>query len=162
MQDHILLAKPENLDKADLSGKSALHYAVKHGHLDIVQLLLCAGVKLEEPRMRRLSSHRALRFSALLSCRSDSESPIHTAVKHGHLGIVRLLVAYGANVNSEWSEYSTTPLRQAIDLKQTAVADYLRSAGGLEKSFRSAASDGDINVVLSWLLTSPQVIKQEK
>ncbi len=139
-----------------------MHYAVKHGHLDIVQLLLSAGVKLEEPVWRRLSSRQALCFCASLSCRSNSESPIHTAAKLGHLEIVRLLVAYGADVNSEWSEYSTTPLRQAIDGKHTAVADYLRSVGGLEKSFRAAASDGDINLVQSWLLTSPKVVKQQK
>jgi ankyrin repeat protein len=78
------------------------------------------------------------------------------------LEIVRLLVAYGANVNSEWSEYGITPFRQAIDVENTAAADYLRSAGGLEKSFGGAASDGDINLVQSWLLTSPKVVKQQK
>jgi hypothetical protein len=56
MQDHTLLAKPgmssiigNSLEKTDYTGKSAMHYAVKHGHLDIVQLLLSAGVKIKDP-----------------------------------------------------------------------------------------------------------------
>jgi ankyrin repeat protein len=70
--------------------------------------------------------------------------------------MVQLLVAYGADVNDAHSEDSKTPLKKAIEDEHTDIADYLRSAGGVEKSFPGAASDGDINLVQSWLLISPK------
>ncbi len=105
-------------------------------------------------------------FQALLSCNSlrcsldnPNESLLHTAVRTGHLEMVQLLVGFGADVNDPWSDAS--PLKLAIDAKHTAVAKYLRSAGGLEKSFNSAASDGDINLVQTWLITCPKCIKDK-
>lgn len=58
--------------------------------------------------------------------------PLMHAAKYGHLDMVKILVAKGADVKYKYSgDYQDadgeTPLSYAIKFNQTAVADYLRS-----------------------------------
>lgn len=60
-------------------GKDALWSAAKNGHTQVVQELLQTGRVLD------------------VNGKSDYDSPLFLAAKHGHLDIVRLLIAHGAD-----------------------------------------------------------------
>lgn len=48
IQDYMLLAEPGLFSEKDKdNNKSAVYYAVRHGHLDVVRLCLSAGAKME-------------------------------------------------------------------------------------------------------------------
>ena len=80
-----------------------------------------------------------------------TEPLLHTAVKAGHLSIVQLLVAAGADVNAVCDK-QRTPLREALETKHAAVVEYLRGVGAFEKCLQVAASEGDVVLVQAWLL----------
>lgn len=67
-----------------------------------------------------------------ISARDGGTTALHEATRAGHLEIVKLLVAGGANVNA--TDFSgLTPLKLATS-KHPEIASYLRSQGGLEKA----------------------------
>jgi len=68
---------------------------------------------------------------ATISAREGGTTALHEAARAGHLEIVKLLVAGGANVNA--TDFSgLTPLKLAGS-KHPSIASYLRAQGGLEK-----------------------------
>jgi ankyrin repeat protein len=78
-------------------------------------------------------------FNLLISLGADVNKscagyvpPLMHAAKYGHLDMVKILVAKGADINYKYSgDYTPavgqTPLTYAEKFNQTAVADYLRS-----------------------------------
>lgn len=68
-----------------------------------------------------------------ISARISGTTALHEAARGGHLEVVKHLVFSGANVNA--TDFSgLTPLKVALGWKRTAVADFLREQGGLEKA----------------------------
>jgi len=70
---------------------------------------------------------------ANINVRDGGTTALHEATRAGHLEIVKLLVANGANVNA--TDFSgLTPLKLALGRRNVEVADFLRQNGGLEKA----------------------------
>ncbi len=89
----------------DAQGFTLLHLAVRHGHLQVVQLLL-----------KQLSSLIDLKSN-------DGFTPLHVAAQSGHLAIVELLLESGADLNAK-SNNGLTPLHLAVSGDQAEIVEY--------------------------------------
>lgn len=101
---------PERGERDPTPGaKSALLYAAREGHADVVAQLLDAGAAIE-------------------LADADGVTPLLMAVLNGQLEAARLLIARGANVKvADW--YGQTPLFAAVDLRNLDVAGPSRDNG---------------------------------
>ncbi len=95
----------------------ALALAARHGHADVVRLLLDAG---EDPSRYNPDGYHS------------HSTPLHQAVWSNHADVVRLLVERGARLDIRDTVYDGTPLGWAIYGGRTEIADYLRSRGAPE------------------------------
>jgi uncharacterized protein len=91
---------------------TALMWAAHEGHVELVQLLLDRGARIDE---RKHSGETALWFAA----------------QQGHAGAAELLLQRGADPNAQDGE-GVTPLMVARTNGHEAVADLLRRAGAVE------------------------------
>ncbi len=93
----------------------ALALAAQHGHVEIVRLLLDAGV--DPNRYNPEGNH-------------GHSTPLHQAVWSGHDAAVRLLVERGARLDVRDTIYEGTPLGWAEYGGRKEIAEYLRAHGG--------------------------------
>jgi hypothetical protein len=91
-----LIAAGTNLHERDDLGSSVLHEAAAYGCLEIMKWLLENSDI--DPNLQN----------------SEGETPLHYAALYGHLGIVRLLLKFGADPNIQNHE-GKIPLNQAIE-----------------------------------------------
>jgi hypothetical protein len=112
-----LISKGANLEVKSLDGMTALQITSEKGQTEIASILLKKGANPNQGDL----------------------PPLHLAAYNGHLKIVKLLIAYHANINavaplnrySLTGEYAAvTPLDCAIIGGQAEVANYLAAAGG--------------------------------
>jgi TonB family protein len=105
-----LLAGPQqvDVDYRDAHGWTALMYALKGGHDDIVKLLVDAGANV------RLKNN-------------DEESALHIAAKNGRTEATRLLLDSGADITT-YDATGRTPLYRAIENKQADIIELLQAA----------------------------------
>jgi ankyrin repeat protein len=76
---------------------TALHYAAREGHTDVVALLLGNGARIEEPE-------------------ANGVRPLLLAILNDHAQTARYLIEHGADVNADdWS--GRTPLWAAVDAR---------------------------------------------
>ncbi len=101
---------PERGERDPTPGaKTALLYAAREGHGDVVTRLLDAGAKLE-------------------LADADGVTPLLMAILNGQLDVARLLIARGANIKvSDW--YGRTPLFAAVDWRDVDVPGPTRDNG---------------------------------
>ena len=59
------------------------------------------------------------------------ETPLHEVAGVGRVEFAILLLEHGADINARGDE-GKTPLTVALDNKQTEMADFLRSRGGVQ------------------------------
>ena len=59
-------------------------------------------------------------------------TPLHYASREGHLGIVKLLIVHGADVNAK-DMTNRTPLDQAYVDEQKSIISFLRGKGGIRR-----------------------------
>lgn len=90
-------------------GGTALHVASKHGHSEIVLLLLDHAAKVDA------------------QC-GDSITPLHIAAREGHTKVAEVLLARGATVDAQ-DRYKRTPLHTAASEGHAGVAEVLLSRG---------------------------------
>ena len=106
-----LLQRPRNPNEANNDGKTPLFYAAEQGHIQLVELLLEAGAKTDEPEFARgwtplLTAAQNSRLdivqflvevgAAKDHTDNDGATPLLLAARNGHLDIVRFLVEVGA------------------------------------------------------------------
>lgn len=94
-----------------------LAIAAQLGQVDAVKILLDAG---EDPnRFNPPGTHA-------------HTPPLHQAIAHGHLDVVKLLVDRGARLDIKDRIYQGTPLGWAKYCEQPRIADYLRQCGAAQ------------------------------
>jgi ankyrin repeat protein len=89
---------PERGSRPARAGQmTALHYAAREGHTDVVALLLGNGARIEEPE-------------------ANGVRPLLLAILNDHAQTARYLIEHGADVNADdW--YGRTPLWAAVDAR---------------------------------------------
>ncbi|XP_074554197.1 ankyrin repeat domain-containing protein 16 [Halichoeres trimaculatus] len=132
------------------SGDTLLHYAARHGHLDIVGYLIeKVGMDVEVYN-------------------NDYKRPLHEAASMSHHESVRYLLRKGAKVDclkkADWTPLMMACTRRNLDVIQELLhhgADpSLRNKDGWN-SFHIACREGDPSVVQHLLLTAPDVWRTE-
>ncbi|KAJ3125848.1 hypothetical protein HK098_008161 [Nowakowskiella sp. JEL0407] len=101
------------------------------------------------------SVSRILQSDNVNSRDSAGYSPLHYASRQGHVEIAKLLISFGANVNSRTCELGTTPLLRAILAKNLNMVELLLKNGADVKIadnygrtvLHAAAEAGDLNIV---------------
>ncbi|XP_039906283.1 ankyrin repeat domain-containing protein 16 isoform X3 [Simochromis diagramma] len=132
------------------SGDTLLHYAARHGHLDIVKYLIKrVGVDVEVYN-------------------NDYKRPLHEAASMSHKDCVSYLLQEGAKVDSlkkaDWTPLMMACTRRNLDVIQELLchgADpALRNKDGWN-SFHIACREGDPVVIQHLLLVAPDVWRTE-
>jgi len=110
----LLEEEAPEVDSTDGSGWTALMYAVKAGHDEIVEMLLEAGASVD------LGNNL-------------QETALHLAARHGRPASAQLLLREGADFELRDSE-ARTPLYRAIDRRRTRVIEMLQRAAAAKGS----------------------------
>lgn len=90
------------------------------------------------------------------------ETPLHVAVKLGHLDIVKYLIENGANKNA-YNKIGYTPLRIAIEKDNREIKDYLisKEARGKYSTIHEAIRKGD-RLEVEFFIKEKKIDKDEK
>ncbi|XP_071085202.1 ankyrin repeat domain-containing protein 39-like [Haliotis cracherodii] len=132
------LLKDIDADKTDKSGYTALHYASRNGHLDVVRTLVDAGAHVD------------------VATKSGHATPLHRAAYMGHTDIVKFLLSRGADpVSRDLDEM--TPLHKASERGRHECVTILLEAASVARTARDSrgrtpsdcASDEAIKHLLS-------------
>ena len=105
---NLLAEATTDLDAADGTGGTALMYAVKGGHDEIVRMLLEAGASVD-PRNQA------------------GETALHLAARYGRTASADLLLRAGADLEARDSE-GRSPLYRAIERRSAEVIEKLQAA----------------------------------
>ncbi|EKD71273.1 MAG: ankyrin repeat protein [uncultured bacterium] len=173
---------PDLVNQVDSNGKSPLFYAVKNNHRDIVTLLLQNGAIVNtELHVAAFFGHYKI-VEILLDAgvnvnqiNAYLDTPLHIAADHGRAHIVDLLLTRKADIKSK-NIFDLTPVDNAIiNAKshnnaekievflrhQIPVQFYNLDVNVKQKLFFDAAIKGCINLI-NQLLTDPSInINQE-
>lgn len=122
-----MISASTNLEIIDIFGQTVLYLACHNGHYESVKILLDAGAQ-PEPRLAK-SKHNKL--------------PLVAASSQGHLDIAKLLIKFGANINSQ-EDNGNTALFISTKNQKKEVVKYLLSAGAdeqIKNSYQKTAVD---------------------
>ena len=120
---------PEERGKRFPAGgsKTALLYAAREGHLDVVRVLVARGADLERADGNGVTPL----ISAIINA---NVFRVTRSGESDHLAIANLLLDAGANVNAQdW--YGQTPLWAAVDLRNLELGPADKSTGVREEAF---------------------------
>ena len=123
----------------DSSGRSALYYAAKQGHVQTLKILLEHGA---DPNQAETNASQG--------------AALHAASSGNHLSCVKLLLAYGADVNAE-VEASGTPVYIAMSKGFKEMQELLYSYGGTA-TLTAACTLGKIDLVGEILAVYPSAV----
>jgi len=139
-----LLTSGDDVNAAQGDGMTALHWAARHGDVDLVRMLLAAGANVRATT--RLASYTPLLMAseagsagaidALLAAGADPKgttasgvSPVMFASAAGQADAVKTLIAHGADVNAAEPTRGTTALMFAAANKRTEAIRALLAGG---------------------------------
>ncbi|HUU05466.1 MAG TPA: ankyrin repeat domain-containing protein, partial [Patescibacteria group bacterium] len=121
----LLIDHGADIYAADQLGKRPLDLAIERGHAQIVPLLKPLHLAAESGDLIRVKNIVEKIPKSLNLKDERGWSPLHLAVKNGHLEIAKFLMDRGAEINARGVR-GVTPLRMALDCGQKPTADYLR------------------------------------
>ena len=164
-----LLQRPRNPNEANNDGKTPLFYAAEQRHIQLVELLLEAGAKTDEPEFARgwtplLTAAQNSRLdivqflvevgAAKNHTDNDGATPLLLAAWNGHLDIVRFLVETGA-AKDQAANNGATPLLVAAGNGHLDIVRFLVEVGAAKDQAANngatplmfAARNGDLDMV---------------
>ncbi len=125
-----------NLNAKRLTQKTLLINAASDGDLDLINSLINEGMDLSADNGDY-----------------DKRTPMHLAAVGGHLEVIKLLVAQGAQINPV-DRWGSTPLDEAYDKNHLAIIQFLEEKGGQRNnqyrdsvSIIIAASKGNLSIL---------------
>ena len=139
-----LIARGGDPDAAHGDGMTALHWAARHGDVEVVELLLDAGADVEA--RTRLGGHtplhvasrsaRAAVVAALLEAGADATAitstgatALHFAAGSGAAGAIAALLDHGADADAREPVWGQTPLMFAAGAARTGATAALLARG---------------------------------
>lgn len=133
-----------NVFKKTNNDLTPLYAAAQRGCLDVIEFLVTAGAKWDEPNLQLITPfHAAVERGELEVCKyllsldppadpfktnSTDMSVMHTAAKFGRVKLLKFLLELGLDVNAT-DMYGSTPLDCARSFGKTEAAEYLSSLG---------------------------------
>ncbi|GAA6041380.1 hypothetical protein JCM8097_007694 [Rhodosporidiobolus ruineniae] len=124
-----------------LNGVLPLHAAASSGSETVVRMLIEAGADVNSPRLPRRYSNERSKASGL-SVGTQGSTPLHFAAANGHVGIIKLLLTYGADPRIA-EKHGVTPDQLAVQNGHDEAAALLRSWAPPPPSNSSAAGEDD-------------------
>ena len=125
-----------DIDAKDEYGRTRLVLAIIDGDIGRAKALILAGADVHGARVR-----------------GNERTPLHYAASYGHIEIVQMLIAAGADVNAEGGR-SGTPLYLAANGGHLGIVEILLTAGAevtprsdLNNPLRAATSHGHVEIV---------------
>jgi len=131
-------------DRAYRHGKSALMWATRFGHIQIVDFLIQRGAdinfvhKLVGNALHYAAFHGQTKIGALLIANGlhvdsrylmSQQTPLHVAASNLKLEVAQMLIEAGADVNAK-DHVGITPLDCASLHRDTGTVDLIRQSGG--------------------------------
>ncbi|KAK3092287.1 hypothetical protein FSP39_000780 [Pinctada imbricata] len=173
-----LLKYGANVNKANVQGYNALHVAAWNGKLEIVDLLLKAGIPHDlqtgdKNTALSLAAHGnflpTVKMLLPLGCNvnnsdKDADTPIHYASFNGNEEMVEILLQYGADPNAR-SDLSVTPLWNAVYKKNKNLVKMLLSknvAMEVQSKGGNQHSNSDIAVAIYSEPRSPLYVAADR
>lgn len=93
--EHLLNEKFSPNETNDTDASTALHYAARYGHAEIIRLLVGRGGKIEARS-------------------TDNWTPLHIALKQSNEEAVTELIQQGCDINATGGDINDTPLHVAL------------------------------------------------
>ncbi len=159
-----LVAQKVDVNAAETDGTTALHYAADGGDAALVDLLIAAGANAKvanrygaTPLGLAAAKGRTLVIARLLKAGEDAnavvsgEPVLMTAARAGNPDAVKILIAYGANVNVKEPILNQTALMWAAAAGNTAVVRLLVE-GGADLKARSKAPGTGLNLGTGFMM----------
>jgi serine/threonine-protein phosphatase 6 regulatory ankyrin repeat subunit A len=160
-----LLENDATIDSTDADGLTALHTACSRGYLTLCILFVKYGANIEVKTLKGESPlHVAIRADRphivqwlvehdcnLKAMGPDGSSILHLVITEANLGMLRILIDGGANVDIRDSTTGRTPLQVASALGNSPMASMLLDHGAqpnilddaLDSAFLIAAREGN-------------------
>ncbi|XP_072113096.1 uncharacterized protein [Mobula birostris] len=121
------LRLPLNLPSRSEPAQRPIHWAAVKGHITVIDILLQAGVSLDERDQKGCTplilasqyGHVALccylmgKGASLQTCDSQGDNALHWAASQGHCELTRLLICSGFNPRQQ-DDFGQTPLHLAV------------------------------------------------
>ena len=163
-----LLADPEQLARSQPDGMTALHWAVFHKRIELVQQLLSSGAKVDDLTNYDISplsigclQGDAASVKLLASAGADvnralpgGETPLMTAARNGTAEVLEVLLKHGAVVDATEGNGQTALMWAAAEGNSDAVQVLINAGADLKRELKSgfnammfAAREGRIDVV---------------
>ncbi|KAJ6582574.1 ankyrin repeat-containing domain protein [Mycena vulgaris] len=109
----LLIKYSTAIDQTTKDGKTALHSAVRSGHLDVTQLLIEHSASVDQTtkdaRLHSISQHGlvASASASVDQAENDGWTALHFAARSGRLSLGQLLIAHSASVDQAASNGCT-------------------------------------------------------
>ena len=131
----LFLARGVNPDAASKDGLTALHYAAKNGDLQLAEIIIENGMDINAPTGDRFVFQDG-KVIIIQSGSFGSENrlgltPLHMAVRSGHVEIAQLLIDAGCHINPK-DNWLKTPLDYAKTQEMKELLRRYRALSGKE------------------------------